>query len=107
MDFHFFKENIIGGRKYSLIVVGPGQRKGPPMSFHNTYRFLKHNTYRFYIKSQKQIYCAYTGVDPGMSTMGDAHVDTPTTLSELTSPKQPRWSAISVSPYAASISGRP
>ena len=35
------------------------------------------------------------------------HVDTPTTLPELTSLKQPRWSAISVSPYAASISDRP
>ena len=26
----------------------------------------------FYIKSQKHIYCAHTGVDPGMSTIGDA-----------------------------------
>ena len=35
------------------------------------------------------------------------HVDTPTTLPELTSPKQPRWSEITISPYAASNTGRP
>ena len=32
----------------------------------------KYNTYRFYIKNKKYIYCAHTGVEPGMSTMGDA-----------------------------------
>ena len=36
-----------------------------------------------------------------------SHVDTPTTLPELTSPKQPWWSEITVSPYATSNTGRP
>ena len=71
VDFPISLKKIMGGRKHSLIVVGPGQRQGPLVSFHNTYRFLKHNTYRFCIKSQKYIYCAHTGVDPDMSTMGD------------------------------------
>ena len=39
--FHFFKENIMGGRKHFLIIVGPEQRQEPPVSFHNTYRSLK------------------------------------------------------------------
>ena len=72
MDFCFFKENIMGGKKHSLKVIGSGQRQGPPVSFHTTYRFSKYNTYEFYIKkSRKQIYCAHTSVDLGMSTMGD------------------------------------
>ena len=40
--------------------------------FHNTYRFSKHNTNRICIKNWKYIYCAHTGIDPSMSTMGDA-----------------------------------
>ena len=108
MDFYFFKENIVGDRKHSLIIVRSGQCQGPPVPFHNTYRFSKHNTYRFYIKSQKHIYIVLTLVltqvyRPWVMD----HVDTQTTLPELTYPKQPRWSKITVSPYTASISGRP
>ena len=33
VNFHFFKENIMGGQKHSLIIVGPGQRQGSPVSF--------------------------------------------------------------------------
>ena len=39
--FYFFKENIMGGRKHFLIVVGPKQHQESPVSFHNTYRSLK------------------------------------------------------------------
>ena len=35
------------------------------------------------------------------------HADTPTTLPELLSPVQPRWSESIISPYATSITGRP
>ena len=35
------------------------------------------------------------------------HVDIPTTLPKLISPKQPRWSEITISPYATSNTGRP
>ena len=35
------------------------------------------------------------------------HADTPTTLPELSSPIQPRWSENIISPYATSITGRP
>ena len=33
VHFHFFKENIVGGRKYFLIIVGLGQRQESPVSF--------------------------------------------------------------------------
>ena len=63
----------MGGQKRSLIVIELRQRQEPPVSFHNIYiDFSNHNTYRFYIKKSKYIYCAHTGVDPDMSTMGDA-----------------------------------
>ena len=51
MDFRFFKENIMDGQKHSSNVIGPRQFQGPPVSFHTTYRFLKHNTYKFYFLS--------------------------------------------------------
>ena len=84
----------MGGRKYSLNLVGPGQGQRPPVFFYTTYNF--ENKYinigvNIIKKTQENIiYCAHTGVDPGMFEHGRHHVDTPTTLPELTSPIQPR-----------------
>ena len=33
VDFCFFKKNIVGGWKHSLIVIRPGQRQGSPVFF--------------------------------------------------------------------------
>ena len=76
-------------------------------SFYNTYRFSKHNTYKFLYYKDGNTYTVPTLVltrvcRPWMMN----HVDTPTTFSKLTSPKQPQWSEITVSSYAASNTGR-
>ena len=42
------------------------------------------------MKTKNIIYCAYTGVDLGMSTIGDVSCRHPTTLPELTSHIQPQ-----------------
>ena len=69
-------KNIMNGRKRSLNIVGPRQSQRPPVYpfFIIHIDFIKHNTYRFYImKTRKNIiYDAHTGVDPGMSSIGDA-----------------------------------
>ena len=41
----------------------------------------------FILESQKYIYCAHTGVDPVCQPWVMHHIDTPTTLPKLTSPK--------------------
>ena len=98
----------MGRRKYSLNLVGPGQGQRPPVLFYSTYRFENINISFDILKTQKnKIHCAHTGVDPGMSQHGRHHVDTQTTLPELSSPTQPRWSESNISPYATSITGRP
>ena len=55
-------------------------------------------------KTQKIVYIEPTLV---LTQHGRQHVDTPTTLLELSSPIQPRWSENEVSPYATFIIGRP
>ena len=41
---------LMGGRKHSLNLIGPGQSQRPPVFFYNIYKFLKHNMYiDFYI----------------------------------------------------------
>ena len=72
------------GRKYSLNLVGTGQGQRPPVFFYTTYRFENIIISFDIMKTQKnRIYYAHTGVDPGMSQHGRHHVDTPTTLPEL------------------------
>ena len=44
---------------------------------------------------------------PGYVLHGRHHVDTPTTLPELSIPIQPRWSESNISPYSTSVIGRP
>ena len=83
----------MGGRKHSLNFVGPGQSQRPPVFFYTTYNFenIYINISVNIMKTQENIiHCAHTGVDPGMSEHGRQHVDTPTTLPELTSLIQPR-----------------
>ena len=100
----------MGGQKRSLNLVGPGQGQRPPVLFYSTYRFENININISFdiLKTQKnRIHCAHTGVDPGMSQHGRHHVDIPTTLPELSTPTQSRWSENSISPYATSKIGRP
>ena len=62
----------MGGRKHSLNLIGPGRGQNPPVFFYNTYRFENIIHINFHIlKSKNNIYCAHTGVDQDMSTMGD------------------------------------
>ena len=98
----------MGGRKHSLNFVGPKQGQKPPVFFYTTYRFENIIISFDIMKSQKnRIYCAHTSVDPGMSQHWRHHVDTPTTLPELSTPIQPRWSEHNISPYATSSIGHP
>ena len=98
----------MGDRNHSLIVVEPGQRQEPLVSFHIHIDLLKkHITYKFCIKI-KNTYTVPTLVLTRVCRPWVMHhVDTPTTLPELTSLKQPRWSEITISPYAASNTDRP
>ena len=96
----------MGGQKRSLIVIEPRQRQKPPVSFHNIYIFENIIRIDFVLKI-KNTYTVLTLVLIRVCRPLVMHnVDTPTTLPELTSPKQPRWSEIAVSPYEASNSGR-
>ena len=61
----------MGGRKHSLNLVGPGQGQRPPVFFYTTYRFENIIISFDIMKTLKtRIYCAHTGVDPGMSQHG-------------------------------------
>ena len=61
----------MGGRKHSLNLVGPGQGQRPLVFFYTTYRFENIIISFDIMKTQKnRIYCAHTGVDPGMSQHG-------------------------------------
>ena len=96
-------------RKHSLNLIGPGQGQRPPVFFYNMYRFEKHNTYKFlYLENPENIYTEPTLVLTQVcQTWAMDHANTPTTLSELSSPIQPQWSENIISPYATSITGRP
>ena len=77
----------MGGRKRSLNLVGPGQDQRSPVLFCIKYKFENISISFNIIKTQKnRIHCAHTGFDPGMSQHGQHHVDTPTTLPELSLP---------------------
>ena len=97
----------MGGQKHSLIVIEPRQRQEPPVSFHNIYIFENIIHIAFILENQNTYTVPTLVLTRVCQPWVMHHVDTPTTLPELTSPKQPRWSEISVSPYAASNSGRP
>ena len=97
----------MGGRKHSLNLIGPGRGQSPPVFFYNTYRFKKHNTYKFlYLENLENIYI-YTESTLVLTrvcqTWAMHHTDTPTTLPELSSPIQSRWSESIISLYATSI----
>ena len=96
----------MGDRKHFLIVIRPGQRQGPLVSFHNK---IFENIIRIgFVLKIKNTYIVPTLVLTRVCRPWVMHhVDTPTTFSELTSPKQPRWSEIAVSLYAASNSDCP
>ena len=98
----------MGGRKHSLNLIGSGQGQRPPVFYYTTYRFENINISFDIMETKKNnIHCAHTGVDPSMSQHGRHHVDTPTTLPELSTPIQPRWNENNISPYATSAIGRP
>ena len=88
------------GRKHSLNLIGPGRGQSQPVIFfYNTYRFENIIHISFYKFEIQKIYIC---TKPTLvltwvcQTWVMHHVDTPTTLPELTSPKQPRWSETSL-----------
>ena len=101
----------MGGRKHSLNLIGPGRDQRPPVFFYTIYIAFKNNILLYkclYLENQEITYTEPTLILTQVcQTWAMHHVDTPTTLSELSSPKQPRWSENIISPYATSIIGRP
>ena len=97
------------GRKHSLNLIVPGQGQSPPVFFYTIGTFENIIHISFYIfENQKIVYIEPTLVLTQVcQTWTMHHADTPTTLLELSSPIQPRWSESIISPYATSIIGRP
>ena len=64
----------MGGLKRSLNLVGPGQGQRPLVflfyTIYNRFENIIHIVLQ-YENSENNMHCDYTGVDPGMSNMGD------------------------------------
>ena len=101
----------MGDRKHSLNLIGPERGQRPPVFFYTIYIDFKNNIHLYkclYLENQEITYTEPTLVLTRIcQTWAMHHADTPTTLPELSSPIQSRWSENTISPYATSITGRP